>query len=112
MQAFDLHEKLNELGIPFNEIGYMTKAPKYPYGIYVDDVNVRLDDYGYAKVENHTVTIELYHETLDGLREACAKLDTWIEGMAMEYRRRNAYIPEENHFFATYMFAYTTKKKG
>lgn len=111
MRALDLETELNALGIPFNLIGYETKAPAYPYGIYVDDISVTGgDNASPRRVARHEITIELYHRSLPALKTACETLEAWIESVPLDYRRQFLYITEEDHYLANYTMNYTTKK--
>lgn len=112
MRTLNLDSELNALGIPFKLLGFTAKLPPYPYGIYVDDIDVSgADDTSPSLVIDHEITIELYHRTPDELLTACAKLETWIEGLPLNYRRRFLYIPSEDHILAEYTMNYTTKKR-
>jgi len=113
MRQIDLKTELNALGMPFKLIGYETKAPAYPYGIYLENIDVSgADDVGLYRIVEHDVTLELYHNTDDGLLAACAILEAWLDSLPLDYRREMTYIPEENHLLASYTMKYTTKKKG
>lgn len=112
MHRIDLKTELNALGIPFALIGYPTKAPPYPYGIYLENVDVSGgDDAGRYRVVEHDVTIELYHKTDEGLFAACDVLETWLDDLPLDYRREMTYIPEDDHLVASYTLNYTTKRK-
>lgn len=112
MRRIDLKTELNALGMPFALIGYPTKAPPYPYGIYLENIDVSGgDDDGRYRVINHDVTIEVYHKTDEGLFAACEILETWLDSFPMNYRREMTYIPEEDHLLASYTMTYLTKKK-
>lgn len=112
MRRINLKTELNALGMSFALIGYPTKAPPYPYGIYLENINVSGgdDDSRYRLVE-HDVTIELYHKTDEGLFAACNVLETWLDSLPLDYRREMTYIPEEDHLLASYTMNYTTKRK-
>ena len=111
MRRINLKEELNALGMPFALIGYETKAPAYPYGIYLETIDVSGDDCETRRVVDHDVTIELYHKTDEGLFAACEILETWLDGLPLDYHREMTYIPDENHLVASYTMQYTTKKK-
>lgn len=112
MRAIDLKTELNALGMPFKLIGYETKAPAYPYGIYLENINVSgSDDESPRRIIDHEVTIEVYHKTDEGLAAACAVLEAWLDSFPLDYRREMTYIPEEDHLLASYTMQYTTKKK-
>ena len=112
MRRIDLKTELNALGMPFALIGYPTKAPPYPYGIYLENINVSGgDDDSRYRLVNHDVTIEVYHKTDEGLFAACEILETWLDDLPLDYRREMTYIPEEDHLLASYTMNYTTKKK-
>ena len=112
MRNIDLKTELNALGMPFKLIGYETKAPAYPYGIYLENINVSgADDEIPRRIVSHDVTIELYHNTDDGLLTACAILEAWLDSLPLDYRREMTYIPDENHLLASYTMNYTTKKR-
>lgn len=112
MRPIDLKTELNALGMPFRLIGYETKAPAYPYGIYLENIEVSgSDDESPRRIIDHDVTIELYHKSDDGLMAACALLEEWLDGLPLDYRREMTYIPEEDHLLASYTMQYTTKKK-
>lgn len=112
MRHIDLKTELNALGMPFKLIGYETKAPTYPYGIYLENIDVSgADDESPRRIVNHDVTIELYHNTDDGLFAACEILESWLDSIPLDYRREMIYIPEENNLLASYTMKYTTKKK-
>lgn len=112
MRTINLETELNGLGIPFKLLGFTAKLPPYPYGIYVDDIDVTgADDTSRSLVIEHAITIELYHQTPEELLEACATLEAWIEGLPLDYRRRFLYIPSEDHILAEYTMNYTTKKR-
>ena len=111
MRNIDLKTELNALGMPFKLIGYETKAPAYPYGIYLENIAVSgADNDGAYRIITHDVTIELYHNTDNGLWAACAILEAWLDSLSLDYRREMTYIPEENHLLASYTMNYTTKK--
>ena len=112
MHRINLKTELNALEIPFALIGYPTKAPPYPYGIYLENINVSgSDDVSRYRIVDHDVTIELYHKTDEGLFAACAILETWLDDLPLDYRREMTYIPEDDHLVASYTLTYTTKKK-
>ena len=112
MYRIDLKTELNALGIPFALIGYPTKAPSYPYGIYLENIDVSgSDDVSRYRIVNHDVTIEVYHKTDEGLFAACEVLETWLDEIPLDYRREMTYIPEDDHLLASYSMNYTTKKK-
>ncbi len=112
MRTINLDTELNALGIPFRLLGFTAKLPPYPYGIYVDDIDVTgADDESRHLVTNHEITIELYHRTPEELLEACKTLEAWIEGLPLDYKRRFLYISSEDHLLAEYTMNYTTKKK-
>lgn len=112
MQGIDLDKELNALGIPFNLVGYETKAPAYPYGIYLDDIDVSGgDDVSPRRIVKHEIIIELYHKTREGLFAACAILEKWLDNIPLDYRRELTFIVEEDHFLANYKTNYSTKKK-
>lgn len=111
MRRIDLKTELNALGMPFALIGYPTKAPPYPYGIYLENIDVSGGDDGGYRVVNHDVTIEVYHKTDEGLFAACEILETWLDSFPMDYRREMTYIPEEDHLLVSYTMTYLTKKK-
>ena len=111
MRAIDLKTELNALGISFGEIGYI-KAPAYPYGIFLDDETVETpDDAPAPRIVTHSVTIELYHTSLSDLKTAGKKIEAWIEGYQLGYRKNTRYVREEEHYLTTYAFAYVTKRK-
>lgn len=112
MRRIDLNTELNALGMPFKLIGFETKAPAYPYGIYLENITVSGgdDDSRYRRVD-HDVTIELYHKTDEGLFAACEILEAWLDSLPLDYRREMTYIPEEDHLLASYTMGYITKKK-
>jgi hypothetical protein len=112
MRIINLDTEINALGIPFKLLGFTAKLPPYPYGIYVDDIDVTgADDGSRYKVISHEITIELYHNTPEGLLAACETLEAWIESLPLDYRRRFLYISTEDHLLAEYTMNYTTKKK-
>lgn len=112
MRRIDLKKELNALGMPFVLIGYETKAPAYPYGIYLETIDVSGgDDAPSYRVVDHDVTIELYHKSDDKLFAACEILETWLDSLPLDYHREMTYIPDENHLVASYTMQYTTKKK-
>ena len=112
MHRINLKTELNALGIPFALIGYPTKAPPYPYGIYLENINVfGGDDVSRYRIVDHDVTIELYHKADEGLFAACNVLETWLDDLPLDYRREMTYIPEDDHLVASYTLNYTTKKK-
>ena len=112
MHRIDLKTELNALGIPFALIGYPTKAPSYPYGIYLENIDVSgSDDVSRCRIVDHDVTIEVYHKTDEGLFAACEVLETWLDEIPLDYRREMTYIPEDDHLLASYTLNYTTKKK-
>ena len=112
MHRINLKTELNALGIPFALIGYPTKAPAYPYGIYLENINVSGgDDVSRYRIVDHDVTIELYHKTDEGLFAACDVLETWLDGLPLDYRREMTYIPDDDHLVASYTLNYTTKRK-
>ena len=111
MRAIDLDTELNALGMPFILIGYPTKAPAYPYGIYLENLNVTGDDTGLRRITEHSVTIELYHNTAPGLLAACGVLEKWLNDNALDYRREMTYVVDEGHFVAIFNLDYVTKSK-
>lgn len=112
MRRIDLKKELNALGMPFALIGYETKAPAYPYGIYLETIDVHGgNDEMEKRIVNHAVTIELYHKTDEGLFAACEILETWLDSLPLDYHREMTYIPEDDHLLASYTTNYTTKKK-
>lgn len=112
MHRINLKTELNALGIPFALIGYPTKAPPYPYGIYLENINVSGGDADSRyRLVDHDVTIEVYHKTDEGLFAACEILETWLDSLPLDYRREMTYIPEDDHLLASYSMNYTTKKK-
>ncbi len=113
MYRIDLKTELNALGIPFALIGYPTKAPPYPYGIYLENIDVSGSDNPDSRYRtvDHDVTIEVYHKTDEGLFAACEILETWLDEIPLDYHREMTYIPEDDHLLASYTMNYTTKKK-
>lgn len=112
MQAINLKAELNALGIPFILIGYPTKAPAYPYGIFTEDITVTGDDTGTKRIVNHEIVIEVYHKDSDDLLHACATVEAWLDLNALDYVRKIVYVIDEQHFLATYELNYTSKRKG
>lgn len=111
MKAIDLHAELNALGIKFEPIGFV-KAPAYPYGIYVDDAEIRQPDTDVGKrTVSHSVTIEVYHPDLDTLKTAAKVVDDWLNGYALNYTRRPRFVVDENHYCLTYSTQYTNKER-
>lgn len=112
MRRINLNMELNTLGMPFKLIGFETKAPAYPYGIYLENINVSGgDDDSSHRIVDHDVTIELYHKTDEGLFTACNVLEAWLDSLPLDYRREMTYIPEEDHLLASYTMNYMTKRK-
>ena len=112
MHRIDLKTELNALGIPFKLIGYETKAPAYPYGIYLENIAVSgSDDASRYRTVTHDVTIELYHKTDEGLFSACEILEAWLDSLPLDYRREMTYIPEDDHLLASYTLNYMTQRK-
>lgn len=112
MRRINLNAELNALGMPFKLIGYETKAPAYPYGIYLENIDVSEGgEGGYNRLVRHDVTIEVYHKTDEGLFAACEILETWLDSLPLDYRREMTYIPEEDHLLASYTMKYATKRK-
>lgn len=111
MKAIDLHAELNALGIKFEPIGFV-KAPAYPYGIYVDDAEIRQPDTDVSmRTVHHTVTIELYHPDLDALNSASLVIEAWLNGYALDYTRRPRFVVDEDHYCLTYTTQYTNKER-
>lgn len=112
MRVIELQTELNALGIPFALLGYV-KAPAYPYGIYTDDISVSAPDVPAAHVGvAHEVIIEVFHTDPVQLKAAAAKVEGWLEAFPLSYREAMRYTPGEDHYFATFTFSYTTKRKG
>ncbi len=106
----DLKAELNELGIPFEPIGWI-KAPAYPYGIFTDEMTVRGADLpSAAKVITHDVNIEVYHKEYDQLMTARDKLAAWADSRALTYRLRTLYMGDEDHYCVTLASTFTEKK--
>lgn len=107
----DLKTELNDLGIPFEPIGWI-KAPAYPYGIFEDDIDVRGTDLpSSVKVITHAVTISLYHSDYDQLLSARDKLAAWANARALVYRLRIQYIDDEDHYSVTLTSTITEKER-
>lgn len=112
MKVIDLYTELNALGIKFEPIGYV-KAPAYPYGIYVDDIEVRQPDTDIgARIIVHTITIELYHPALADLETSSKLVDNWINAYALNYRKQPRFIIDEDHYCMTYTLQYSTKERN
>ena len=112
MREIDLQTELNALDNPFELLGYV-KAPPYPYGVYTDDIDVRVSDEVPAyTTTSHDVIIEIYHSDPTQLKSAADLIQGWLKSKPLSYKMTMRYTPSEDHYFATFTFSYTTKRKG
>jgi trans-aconitate methyltransferase len=107
----DLKTELNDIGIPFEPIGWV-KAPEYPYGTFEDVVDVRGTDLpSSAKVLTHAVSISVYHNKYDQFLSAKQAIMAWADSHALTYRLRDQYIDDEDHYAVT-LTSTIIEKKG
>lgn len=112
MRALNLYDELNALGIRFEPIGFV-KAPAYPYGTYVDDADVHQPDTNTGvRTVLHRVTIEMYSSVLKDLESRVKPLESWLNGLALNYTKRPRFIVDEDHYAMTYSLQYTTKERN
>lgn len=86
------------------------KPPAYPYGVYLDNTNVRGADERLC-IREHDITIELYSDSEKGLGLAESKLEAFLisEAKAFEHVSR-AWIESERHWQSTYTLSTMVEK--
>lgn len=104
-----INEILKAAGIPYRRARF-AKPPAGAYAVYMDDISTDGPDGLPAMIQNHSLTVELYVQELDGAEEEAMEAAINAHGLPWE-KDGAAWDDQTQRYQVNYYFDYVEKRR-